>query len=167
MHPDVLTHRGTIIGEARFRRYALAGVDRHERSCPDCSSIGIGPVVGAGRNRLIDKIQAGSEPAWVRRATVGRSVLGIDTGLGGRAHRRDVRTGLRNPALASPEVNRFQRSGKDAGEGLPDRNRGWFAGRVVEVQRVYGLSVNREEAAAHDSGLCAADPATRKWFAEE
>ena len=55
---------------------------------------------------------------------------------------------LRNLILAAPEVNRFEKSGKDAGEWLPARNRCWFAGRVVEVRRTYGLTVDRREAAA-------------------
>ena len=45
-------------------------------------------------------------------------------------------------------VNRHQESGKDAGEWLPDRNRCWFAGRVLEVKRAYGLTVDRREATA-------------------
>ena len=55
---------------------------------------------------------------------------------------------LRDLTLASPQVNRFQKSGKDAGERLPDQNRCWFAGRVVKVKRAYGLTVDRREAAA-------------------
>ena len=54
---------------------------------------------------------------------------------------------LQNLTLASPEVNRRQKSGKDAGEWVPDRNRCWFAGRVLEVKRAYGLTVDRREAA--------------------
>ena len=55
---------------------------------------------------------------------------------------------LRNLTLASPRVNRFEKSGKNAAEWLPARNRCWFAGRVVEVRRAYGLTVDRREAAA-------------------
>ena len=55
---------------------------------------------------------------------------------------------LRNLTLASPEVNRFEKSGKDAGEWLPTRNGCWFAGRVVEVRGAYGLTIDRREAAA-------------------
>ena len=55
---------------------------------------------------------------------------------------------LRNFTLASPQVNRHQKSGKDAGEWLPDRNRCWFAGRVLEVKRAYRLTIDRREAAA-------------------
>ena len=57
---------------------------------------------------------------------------------------------LRNLTLASPRVNRHQKSGKDASEWAPARNACWFAGRVVEVRKVYGLTVDRREAAVLD-----------------
>lgn len=60
---------------------------------------------------------------------------------------------LRNLTLASPQVNRYQKSGKDAAEWVPDRNRCWFAARVVEVRRAYGLTVDRREASALESIL--------------
>ena len=52
---------------------------------------------------------------------------------------------LRNLTLASPGVNRSQKSGKDAAEWLPDLNRCWFAGRVVDVRQRYGLTVDHRE----------------------
>ena len=64
------------------------------------------------------------------------------------ATRKRFAKDLRNLTLASPQVNRHQKSGKDAGEWLPDRNRCWFAGRVLEVKRAYRLTVDRREAAA-------------------
>ena len=60
---------------------------------------------------------------------------------------------LRNLTLASPRVNRHEKSGKDAAEWVPDRNRCWFAARVLEVRSVYGLTVDRREAAALESIL--------------
>ena len=73
-----------------------------------------------------------------------------DSGLcaADRATRTRFAQDLRNLTLASPEVNRHQKSGKDAGGWVPDRNRCWFAGRVVEVKRAYGLTLDRREAAA-------------------
>ena len=73
-----------------------------------------------------------------------------DSGLCGadRATRRRFATDLRNLTLASLQVNRHQKSGKDAGEWVPNRNRCWFAGRVLEVKRAYRLMVDRREAAA-------------------
>ena len=55
---------------------------------------------------------------------------------------------IRNLTLASPQVNRYEKSGKDAAEWVPSRNRCWFASRVVEVRRAYGLTIDRREAAA-------------------
>ena len=60
---------------------------------------------------------------------------------------------LRNLTLASPRVNRYQKSGKDASEWVPARNRCWFAARVVQVRRAYGLTIDRREAAALESIL--------------
>ena len=65
-----------------------------------------------------------------------------------RATRARFATDLRNLTLASPRVNRHWKSGKDAAEWLPDRNRCWFAARVVEVRRAYDLTIDRCEAMA-------------------
>ena len=65
-----------------------------------------------------------------------------------RATRKRFAQDLRNLTLASPQVNRHRKSGKDAGEWIPDRNRCWFAARVVEVKQAYGLTVDPREAAA-------------------
>ena len=53
-----------------------------------------------------------------------------------------------NLTLDSPAVNRFQKSGKDAAEWLPERNKCWFANRSVEVRLAYGLTIDRLEAEA-------------------
>ena len=53
-----------------------------------------------------------------------------------------------NLTLASPALNRYQKSDKDAGEWLPESNRCWFANAVVEVKRKYSLTVDVVEAAA-------------------
>ena len=73
-----------------------------------------------------------------------------DSGLcaADRATKKRFASDLRNLTLASRRVNRHQKSGKDAGEWLPNRNRCWFAGRVLEVKRAYGLTVDPREAAA-------------------
>ena len=64
---------------------------------------------------------------------------------------------LRNLTLASPRVNRHEKSGKDAAEWVPDRHRCWFAARVLEVRRAYGLTIDRREAAALDRVLAACE----------
>ena len=73
-----------------------------------------------------------------------------DSGLcaADRATKARFARDLRNLTLASPRVNRHEKSGKDAGEWLPARNTCWFAGRVVEVKQAYHLSVDRREATA-------------------
>ena len=67
--------------------------------------------------------------------------------------RKRFSSDLLNLTLASPSVNRHQKSGKDAAEWLPDRNRCWFAARVVEVRRAYELTIDRREAAALEGVL--------------
>ena len=70
-----------------------------------------------------------------------------------QATRRRFAQDLRNLTLAAPGVNRHQKSGKDAGEWLPEENRCWFASRVLEVKRAYRLTVDRREAAALEAVL--------------
>ena len=64
------------------------------------------------------------------------------------ATKRRFASDLLNLTLAAPSVNRREKSGKDAGEWMPRRNRCWFAGRVVAVKRKYGLTVDAREARA-------------------
>ena len=73
-----------------------------------------------------------------------------DSGLCARDAATKVRFArdLRNLTLASPRVNRHEKSGKDAAEWVPARNRCWFATRIVDVRGVYGLTIDRREAAA-------------------
>ena len=74
-----------------------------------------------------------------------------------RATRARFATDLRNLTLASPQVNRHQKSGKDASEWLPARNRCWFAARVLEVRRAYDLTIDRREAMALERILAQCD----------
>ena len=71
-----------------------------------------------------------------------------DSGLcaADRATRARFATDLRNLTLASPGLNRHRKSGKDAGEWLPERNRCWFAARVIEVRRAWEFTIDRREA---------------------
>ncbi len=61
------------------------------------------------------------------------------------ATKRQFASDLLNLTLASPAVNRSQKSGKDATEWLPDLNRCWFASRVVGVRQQYDLTVDERE----------------------
>ena len=60
---------------------------------------------------------------------------------------------LRNLTLASPQVNRYEKSGRDASEWVPSRNRCWFAARVVEVRQAYRLTIDRREVQALENIL--------------
>jgi len=60
---------------------------------------------------------------------------------------------LMNLTLASPALNRYEKSDRDAASWLPVRNRCWFAQTVVDVRRAYGLTIDREEAAVLESVL--------------
>ena len=55
---------------------------------------------------------------------------------------------LLNLTLASPGVNRHQKSAKDAAEWLPDLNQCWFADRVVQVRQRYKLTIDESESSA-------------------
>ena len=67
--------------------------------------------------------------------------------------RKRFSSDLLNLTLASPSVNRHQKSGKDAAEWLPELNRCWYAARIVQVKREYGLTVDPREASALDAIL--------------
>jgi len=66
-----------------------------------------------------------------------------------RAFARD----LINLTLASPSVNRFQKSDKDVAQWLPSLNACWFVARTLEVRRKYDLTIDRREADAAERVL--------------
>ncbi len=67
--------------------------------------------------------------------------------------RRRFASDLLNLTLASPSVNRNQKSDRDAAEWLPDQNQCWFVDRVVAVRQKYRLTIDRREADAIDAVL--------------
>ena len=73
------------------------------------------------------------------------------------ATRRRFARDLDNLTLASPRVNRQLKKAKDAAEWLPDRNRCWFADRVLQVRRKYRLTIDRREATALERVLAGCD----------
>ena len=77
-----------------------------------------------------------------------------DSGLcaADRQTRRRFASELRNLTLAAPAINR-EKGARDAGSWLPEANRCWFAGRIVEVRRAYELTIDSREAAALESVL--------------
>ena len=67
--------------------------------------------------------------------------------------RKRFASDLLNLTLASPEVNRQQKSAKDAAEWLPDLNQCWYANRVVQIRQKYRLTIDETEAAALETVL--------------
>ena len=62
--------------------------------------------------------------------------------------KRNFASDLLNLTLASPSVNRHQKSAKDAGDWLPELNHCWYADRIVKVRLKYGLTIDQREADA-------------------
>jgi hypothetical protein len=70
--------------------------------------------------------------------------------------RKAFASDILNLTLAAPEVNRCGAYGKcayDAAEWLPNKNKCWFASRVVNVKQKYSLSVDSAEAEALEAIL--------------
>ena len=64
---------------------------------------------------------------------------------------------LLNLTLASPSVNRHQKSGKDVAEWTPALNACWFVARTLEIRRKYELTIDRAEANAAEAVLVGCD----------
>ena len=60
---------------------------------------------------------------------------------------------IRNLTLSAPDLNRAVKGVKDAADWTPDENKCWFAWRVIDVRRAYGLTIDRREADALDAIL--------------
>ena len=75
-----------------------------------------------------------------------------DSGLcaAGPATWSEFASDLLNLTLASPSVNRHQKSDNDIAEWLPDLNQCWYVDRTLQVRRQYGLTIDRAEADAVD-----------------
>ena len=69
--------------------------------------------------------------------------------------RRDIAADLDNLTIADPQVNRTEKSDRDAGEWTPARHGAWFAERVIAVKLEYGLSVDATERDALEALLAA------------
>ena len=78
-----------------------------------------------------------------------------DSGLcaASAAVRSQFASDLLNLTLASPSVNRHQKSDHDAAEWLPALNQCWYVDRIVQVRRQYGLTIDPAEAQAIDQVL--------------
>ena len=69
------------------------------------------------------------------------------------ARRSQFASDLLNLTLASPSVNRHQKTDNDVAEWLPDLNRCWFVDRVVQVRQKYGLTIDQREVDAIEAVL--------------
>lgn len=67
--------------------------------------------------------------------------------------RKSFARDLLNLTLASPRVNRHQKSGKDFAEWTPARNKCWYADAIIKVKAKYRLSVDSREKAALENTL--------------
>ncbi len=65
---------------------------------------------------------------------------------------------LDNLTLASPSLNRYQKSDKDLSEWLPPQNQCWYVHAVVNVKAKYDLSMDAEEADVAILTLKVCDP---------
>lgn len=82
--------------------------------------------------------------------------------------RRQFANDVLNLTLAAPKVNRCSKGGKcgyDAGEWLPERNKCWFANRVVQVKRKYNATVDMKEARALSAVLSQCESTEMVYFA--
>ena len=71
--------------------------------------------------------------------------------------KRNFARDLLNLTLASPSVNRSAKSAKDAANWLPELNKCWYAGRIVQVRLKYSLTIDQREADALGSVLSACE----------
>ncbi|NMR27448.1 hypothetical protein HH219_18220 [Pseudoalteromonas sp. NEC-BIFX-2020_015] len=87
---------------------------------------------------------------------------GHDSGLCNADENKRIQfaTDLLNLTLAAPKINRCSTGGKcgfDPSEWLPEKNKCWFANRIVEIKTKYELSVDREEANTLEAVLSKCD----------
>ena len=60
--------------------------------------------------------------------------------------KRSFANDLLNLTLATPKVNRYQKSSKDINEWYPENNKCWFLNRVIKVKQKYNLTIDNQEA---------------------
>ena len=59
--------------------------------------------------------------------------------------KRKFASDLRNLTLADPVINRREKRGYDASEWMPRYNRCWYAYKVIEIKKLYNLSIDPKE----------------------
>ena len=81
--------------------------------------------------------------------------------------RSEFASDLLNLTLASPSVNRHQKSDNDAAEWLPELNQCWYVDRVVQVRRKYQLTIDQAEVEAIDRVLAGCESTEMVYLAQE
>ena len=78
-----------------------------------------------------------------------------DSGLcaAGAGTRRQFARDLDNLTLATPQLNRYEKSALDAAEWLPALNRCWYAETIIAVRQEYALTIDPRELAALEAVL--------------
>ena len=71
--------------------------------------------------------------------------------------RRQFARDLDNLALATPQLNRYQKRGFDAAEWLPPLNRCWYAQTIIAVRQEYRLTIDAAEVKALEELLARCD----------
>ncbi len=140
--PD--TWRGlTIAPEERCSDYDPNDY-RYSQSLEDQIVESLGGVYGPYTGTWFDSTSETDIERMVARSEVHDSGLCAADANTKRAFASD----LLNLTLASPSVNRHQKSDKDAAEWLPGLNQCWYVDRVVKVRQKYGLTIDSAEADA-------------------
>ena len=148
--PSVLTWRGLVVAaEDRCSPYD-SGDYRYSQSVePGIVAAMGGLIYGPYSQRYFDSIgETDIEHIVARSEAHDSGLCAVDD-----ATRKAFAEDLLNLTLASPSVNRHQKSDNDAAEWLPDHNRCWFADRVLQVRQKYGLTIDQAEADALESVL--------------
>jgi hypothetical protein len=97
---------------------------------------------------------------------------GHDSGLCSSPRSKKVQfaTDPLNLTLASPKVNRCSKGGKcgfDAAQWMPEKNKCWFANRIVQIKIKYDLSVDQAEARSLESVLSNCASFEMQFFTED
>ena len=133
--------------------YRCADYDSDEYSYPpsveDRIVAGIGKIYGPYTGQCFDSTGETDIEHIVARSEAHVSGMCAASAATKRKFARD----LLNLTLASPSVNRFQKSDKDVAEWLPSLNACWYVARTLQVRREYDLTIDRREADAAERTL--------------
>ncbi len=141
--------RGLLVAPERRCSPYRADEYRYSQSLEDRIVAGLGGVYGPYTGRWFRSTSETDIEHIVARSEAHDSGLCAASG----ETRRRFAGDLLNLTLAAPSVNRSLKLDRDPAEWLPDRNRCWFAARVIAVRQKYRLTIDRAEAEALDQVL--------------